>query len=149
MNQNLLKNVATDQVLGYYAAGVTKRTSDILDMSSYEGVMFVIGLGTIIEAGTLDAYVEQNTLNQTGGMARLAGQVAHTVTAANATLAKSAIVVDVYQPQERYIQCNITPATQNAVILGIVAIRYKSRKGPVAQAAGALKVTQLIQPAEA
>lgn len=145
---NLLKNVAIDQVLGYFAAGTTKRTSDILDMAGWDGVCFVAGLGTLIEAGTLDVFVEQNIVNSTSGMARLAGQAAHTVTAANALLAKSAIVVDVYRPVERYLQCNITPATQNAVILGIVAIRYSGRVSPPANA-GLLKATQLLEPAEA
>lgn len=145
---NLLKNMEINQVLGYYAAGVTKRTSDILDMAGYEGVMFIAGLGTIIEDGTLDVYVEQNTANNTSGMARLATTTAHTVTAANATLAKSAIVVDVYRPQERYVQCNITPATQNAVILGIVAVRYKEREYPAANSS-LLKSTLLVSPSEA
>ncbi|MEY2668124.1 MAG: hypothetical protein RJA59_762 [Pseudomonadota bacterium] len=144
----LLQNAQIDQVLGYYAAGVTKRTSDILDMQGYDGVLFVAGLGTIIENGTLDVFVEQNTANSTSGMARLATTTAHTVTAANALLAKSAIVVDVYRPQERYVQCNITPASQNAVILGIVAIRYHGRTKPTLNST-LLKSTQLASPAEA
>jgi hypothetical protein len=145
---NLSKNVAIDQVLGYYAAGTTKRTSDIIDMQGYEGVVFIAGLGTIIENGTVDVFVEQNTANATSGMARLATTTAHTVTAANALLAKSAIIVDVYKPQERYLQCNITPATQNAVILGIVAIRYNGKLAPQSNS-GLLKQTLLVSPAEA
>lgn len=145
---NLSKNVAIDQVLGYYAAGTTKRTSDIIDMQGWEGVVFVAGLGTIIEAGTIDVFVEQNTANATSGMARLATTTAHTVTSANAALAKSAIVVEVHKPQERYLQCNITPATQNAVILGIVAIRYNGKLAPQSNS-GLLKQTLLVSPAEA
>jgi hypothetical protein len=144
----LLQEVQVDQVLGYFAAGTTKRTSTILDMEGYDGVMFVAGLGTIIENGTLDVFVEQNTANSTSGMARLATTTAHTVTAANAALTQSAIVVDVFRPQERYLQCNITPATQNAVILGIVAIRYKGRTKPTLNSS-LLKSTQLSAPVEA
>jgi hypothetical protein len=146
---SLLKNCDIKQVLGYYAAGTTKRTSDIIDTQGYDGVLFVAGLGTIIENGTLDAFVEQNTANSTVGMARLATTTAHTVTAANALLAKSCILVDVYRPKERYVQANITPAVQNAVILGIVAILYKGHKQPVSQGATVLKSTQLTEPAEA
>lgn len=144
----LLQKCKIDQVLGYYAAGTTKRTSDIIDMAGWDGVCFVAGLGTIIENGTLDVFVEQNTANSTSGMARLATTTAHTVTAANALLAKSAIVVDVYRPQERYLQCNITPAAQNAVILGIVAIRYRGRVAPELNS-DLLKSTQLSSPDEA
>lgn len=145
---NLSKNVQIDQVLGYYAAGTTKRTSDIIDMAGYDGVIFVAGLGTIIEAGTVDVFVEQNTANSTSGMARLAGQTAYTVTAADALLAKSAIVVDIANPTEQYLQCNITPASQNAVILGIVAIRYSGRVKPTLNSA-LLQSTLLTGPAEA
>jgi hypothetical protein len=150
---NLLKNVAVKQVLGYYAAGTTKRTSDIVDTAGYDGVMFIASLGTIIEAGTLDVFVEQDAANATTYMARLATTAAHTITAANATLTKSCIVVDVFRPTDRYLQCNITPASQNAVICGIVAILYKGHKLPVTQVATALnaviKSTSLTEPAEA
>lgn len=143
-----LHNLQIDQVLGYYAAGTTKRTSDIIDMDGYDGVVFVAGLGTTIENGTVDVFVEQHTLNQTSGMARVATTTAHTITAANAALAKSAIVVDVFKPRERYLQCNITPAVSNAVILGIVAIRYKSHLAPVTNST-LIKSTRLVSPAEA
>lgn len=144
---NLSANTKIDQVLGYYAAGTTKRTSDIVDMSGFDGCLFVAELGTLIENGTLDVFVEQNTANATSGMARLATTTVHTVTAANAALAKSCILVDVYQPEERYLQCNITPATQNAVILGITAIRYNGKAKP--SVGTALKTTVLVGAAEA
>ena len=146
---NLSKNVKIDQVLGYYAAGTTKRTSAILDMSGYEGICFVAGLGTIIEAGTIDVYPEQDDANATTGMAELAGTAAYTITAAAAALTYSCIIVDIYKPLKRYIQCNITPAGQNAVILGIVALRYKGKFGPEAMTTPyPLKATMLISPAE-
>lgn len=141
------QNLKVDQVLGYYAAGTTKRTSDIIDMDGYDGVVFVAGLGTVLENGTVDVFVEQNTANSTAGMARLATTTAYTVTAADALVAKSCVVVDVYKPRERYLQCNVTPAVANAVILGVVAIRYKTHLGPVTQ--DALKTTRLVSPAEA
>lgn len=144
---NLLNEVAIDQVLGYFAAGTTKRTSSIIDMANHEGVIFIAGLGTIIEDGTLDVFVEQNTLNSVSGMARISPSNLHTVSAADATLVQSAIVLDIYQPQERYLQCNITPAVQNAVILGISAIRYMGRVSPQANAS-LLQKTILASPDE-
>ena len=148
MSNNLSKSVAVDQVLGYFAAGTTKRTSSIIDMAGYEGVMFIAGLGTTIENGTLDVYVEQHTLNQTSGMARLATTTVHTVTAANAALTQSAVVVDVYRPRERYLQINITPADQNAVILGVTAIRYNGKLEP-STLGTQIKQTLLVEPTEA
>lgn len=144
----MLNNAKIDQALGYYAAGQTKRVSDIIDMDGYDGVMFVAGLGTVLENGTVDVYVEQNDANSTSGMARLATTTAYTMTAGDATVAKSAILVDVYKPQERYLQCNVTPAVANAVVLGVVAIRYKSHLCPATNG-DVLQSTRLVSPAEA
>ena len=146
---NLSKNVKIDQILGYFAAGTTKRTSAILDMSGYEGVIFVAGLGTLVEAGTIDVFAEGDDENSTGSMAELAGTAAYTITAAAAALTYSCIVLDVYKPLERYIQCNITPASESAVILGITAIRYKGKMGPEAMTTPyPLKATMLVSPEE-
>ena len=146
---NLSKNVKVTQALGYFAAGTTKRTSAIIDMANYEGVMFVVGLGTIIENGTLDAYCEENTSNTTVGMARIpASTVALTVTAGMAAKTSSCILVDVYQPKEQFVQCNITPATSNAVILGIVAIQYKGKNKPSVQDASVLATNFFQSPSE-
>lgn len=143
------KSNLVSQILGYFAAGTTKRTSSIIDMSGYDGVLFIIGLGTLIEDGTLDGFVEQNTANSASGMARLATTTAYTVTAADALKTQSCILVDVFRPQERYLQCNITPATQNAVVLGITAIRYRGRVKPESQDSTVLVATSLGSPAEA
>lgn len=148
---SLINNVAVDQILGYYAAGTTKRVSDIIDMAGYEGCMFIFELGTLLENGTVKAYVEGNAANATSGMAEVAGCPTITVTAAQALLAKSAIVVDIYQPTpgtNRYLQANITPAVANAVILGITAIRYNGKLKPELNAS-LLNKTVLVSPAAA
>ena len=146
---NLSKNVKIDQILGYYTAGTTKRTSAILDMSGYEGVVFVASLGTLLESGTVDVYAEGDDENGAGSMAKLAGTAAYAVTEAAVALTYSCIILDVYKPLERYIQCNITPAVSNAVILGITAIRYKGKMGPEAMTTPyPLKATMLVSPDE-
>ena len=145
---NLLKNVKVDQILGYFAAGKVAKSSDIIDMQGYEGCLFIAGFGTIIENGTLDVQVLQDTDSAGGTMAAVAGTEAYTVTAADAALTQSAIAVDIYKPQERYLKVTVTPAVQNAVILGVVAIRYKGKMGPDANG-DLLKATQLISPDEA
>lgn len=142
---NLLKNVKIDQVLGYTAAGQVAKTSDIIDLSGYEGVLFIAEFGTIIEAGTIHVQVQQGDAADGNDAAAVSGTAAHTVTEANATLGKSAIAVDVYKPLKRYARVVVTPATQNAVICGVTAIRYKGKMGPDANA-DLLKATQLISP---
>lgn len=145
---NLLKNVKIDQILGYFAAGTTAKTSSIIDMQGYEGVLFIAEFGTIIEGGTINVQVLQDTDSGGGAMAAVAGTAAHTVTATDAARTQSAIAVDVYKPLKRYLEVTVTPAVQNAVICGVTAIRYKGKMGPDANA-DLLKATQLVSPSEA
>lgn len=148
---NLLKNCKITQVLGYYAAGVTARKADIIDMANYDGVMFIFEFGTLIEAGTLDCYVNGDAANSTSAMTRLLTTTAHTITAANAALGKSCIVVDIFQPDpvlHRYLEAVADPNDQNAVILGITAIQYNGRVHPDTQSSSVLKSTFLQSPGE-
>lgn len=145
----MLDRLQIDRILGYFAAGQTKRTSAIIDMAGFDGVIFVADLSTLLETGTLDVFVEQNVVNSGTGMARLATTTAYTVTAADALKTQSCILVEVYRPLERYLQANITPATANAVITGITSIRYHGVKSPPTRPANVLKSTRLVSPAEA
>ena len=131
---SLLNDVKIIPVLGYYAAGVTERkASTIIDMAGYEGCMFVYLFGTLVAAGTLNCWVYGNSTSATGGTKLTTATVAHLVTAANALLTKSAIAIDVYQPDPglyRYLEASIDPDDQNEEILGIIAIQYKGKFKP-------------------
>lgn len=142
----LSDNVKITPVLGYFAAGVTKRTSTIIDMDGFDGVVFVGILGTTLATGTVDMFVEQDVANATTNMARLATTTVYTVPAEPAAL--TSVQVDVYKPRERYLQANITPAVANAVICGMVAIQYKGHLCPVVADSTVVKTTKLISPAE-
>lgn len=129
---NHSKNTKIIPVLGYFAAGTNKRTSSIVDMQGFEGVEFVALFGTLIAAGTIDVYAEQDDVNATTDMSRVpATTTPHTVTTADALLALSAIRLDIYQPEKRYVQCNIKPASQSEEILGMIAILYNGKVKPI------------------
>jgi len=143
---NLSRNVKVTPILGYYAAGVTARKAAIVDMAGFEGCMFLYLFGTLIEAGTLDCYVNGDAANSTSAMARLLTTTAHTITAADALLTQSCVIVDVYQPDpvlHRYLEAVADPSDQNAVILGIVAIQYDGKNHPDTNPASVLKETFL------
>ena len=129
---NGLTNLKITQLLGYFAAGTTAKKGDMLDMAGFEGCLFIFQMGTLIEAGTLVASITGNTTSVTGGTA-LDATASHTVTAVTAALTQSALAIDVYQPEpslNRYLEPIITPAVQNAVILGITAIQYGGKLKP-------------------
>jgi hypothetical protein len=109
-----------------------RKASTIIDMAGYEGCLFIFEFGTIIEAGVLKCNIYGNTTSATGGT-KIDSSLSHTVTAANAALTQSAIAIDVYQPDPtlyRYLEASIDPDDQNAVILGITAIRYNGKLKP-------------------
>jgi len=129
---NLMTNVKVDQVLGYFAAAQTVRKSDIVDMTGFEGCMFVYEFCTILDTGVIACDINGNTTNATGG-SKLAGGASATIDATTAALTQSAIVVDIYQPEpslHRYLEAMITPTVANAVITGITAIRYNGKLKP-------------------
>lgn len=142
---NLSKNTKVTQVLGYFTAAQTTRDSSILDMDGYEGVVFIALFGTLLENGTIKLSADQNTANSASGMAELAGSSAYTVLAAD--VLGSALVLDVYRPEERYVRASIDIGVSNALICGIVAIQYCAGVAP--PTTGALQATTLISPAEA
>lgn len=128
----LVTKLKVDQVLGYYTAAQTTRKSDIVDMAGYEGCMFIFEFGTLLETGTIACDINGNSANATGGT-KLKGGATFTVTAAAALLAKSAIVVDIYQPEPstyRYLEAMISLGTANTLITGITAIRYEGKDKP-------------------
>jgi hypothetical protein len=145
---NLAKNTKVTQVLGYYSAATTTRNSAILDMSGYEGVMFIALFDTLIAAGTLKLSADQDTDSAGGTMAEVAGSTTHTITTAEAAATgKTGLVLDLYKPQERYVRASIDIAGQNAVIGGIVAIQYNGKVAPPTH--GVMNCDVLVSPAEA
>ena len=148
---NLVTRTKVTQVLGYYGAGTTNEKADIIDMANFDGVMFIFELGQLTTAGTVDCFVKGDAANATGAMTRLLGQTIHTVSAAEAAYTKSCILVDIFQPDpvlHRYLEANITPAAQSAVILGITAIQYSGRLHPDAQSASVIESTFIQSPVE-
>ena len=131
---NLLNHVKITPVLGYYAAGVTERkATTIIDMAGYEGCLFLYLFGTLLDTAVLNCWLYGNSVSATGGTKLTTATVAHTTTTAQATIAESAIAIDVYQPDPalyRYLEASIDPDTANAEILGIIAIQYNGKKKP-------------------
>jgi len=136
---NLLNEVKITPVLGYYAAGVTERKAPtIIDTAGYDGCLFLYLFGTnLLETAVLNCWIYGHDVDATGGTKLTTATVAHTVTAANALLAKSAIAIDVFQPDPalyRYLEASIDPDMANAEILGIIAIQYNGNVKPDANA---------------
>jgi len=135
MQENALINgIKLTKVMDSQAAAQTNRDSDIIDMQGYDGVMFLASFGVLIENGTLELVVDQNTANSTSGMAELTGTVTHTCGASDS---ESMLAIDVYKPRKRYLRCGIEIGTQNAEIDSVIAIQYGAHNRPITQSTDA------------
>jgi hypothetical protein len=135
---NLSKGIKITVVSPAATAATTAIDSSILDMSGYEGVMFIALTGDVTAASDLTLTVKGNSANHLTVPAPIT-QAATTLFAAGAADADSkALMVDVYKPALRYVFANLTRATQNAVIGGIIAIQYEAKTKPTTQDASVI-----------
>jgi hypothetical protein len=144
---SLLKNVKITRVANAAAAATTDVNGSILDMQSFEGVMFVALLGDVADTSVLALKAEQNTVNSGTGMAALTGNAGLTAGASNAD--NTALVLDVHKPRERYVRPVLSRGTANAVVDGIIAIQYGPQHKPTTQAASVIASALIADPAEA
>jgi hypothetical protein len=130
-------------------AGTTEVDTSILDMAGYDGVMFVAVLGTVTAGSVLAISVQQNALNQTGGMAAIVdgpsgANAAAGLTDVGGASSNGALAVDVFRPLSRYVRAALTRTTANAVVQTILAFQYKAKKRPTLQDASVLALAQAI-----
>ena len=127
------------------ADGQTDPDSDRVDMSGYDGVLFVGILGTIADTGTVTLTAKQAATDIVG-TALTDGSVE-----AAADDDDKLLVIDIFRPTKRYVGTTLTRGTANSVYGGTLAIQYKARSRPTTQAAAQLAaaMAQLVSPAEA
>jgi hypothetical protein len=146
---NLITSVKIEEVGAPVAnANNTDQNSDRLDMSGWDGVVFIVPITDCVQAGVATLKVEENTSDSDTGMTALTGATATATSAGNDDLNNMLLVVDVYRPRERYVQGVITSATQNIAFGNTIAIRYQGRKLPITEAASIADSAIVISPAE-
>jgi hypothetical protein len=135
MINSLLKQAVIDKCLVATVAGTSDTlTGDILDMQGFDSVMFIAILGDVTATSVL-------TLKAYAGNAAALGDGAYktttaTYTAAAADADNKLIILDCVQIGNfRYVRPDLVRATANAVVDGIIAIRYNARNVPVTASA--------------
>lgn len=105
MPSNLLSRCKLVKVADHTANGTSAVTSSIVDTAGYQGVVFFTSVSTA--AADVSLKVQQNTANETTGMADLEG----TSVVSGASPSNEDMIVEVRRPQERYVQCVVTRTT--------------------------------------
>lgn len=130
---SLLKNVKVAYVAGAAAAAQTEVLSSVLDMSGYDGVMFIALLGDVTATSVLTLTAKGNTASSTSSPTPVTQTATAAFTAGASDADSTALVVDVYDPAMRYAFASLTRTTANAVVNGIVAIQYTAEYRPTTQ----------------
>lgn len=127
---SVLKDIAISRVMNEVVAGQTEQKSSVVDCQDYDGICFIVLLGAVTDTCVLTATAYENTASSTSSPTPTAlTPAAGPVTAASSS--DLMMVVDVYRPQQRYVFLDLTRTTANAVISGVIALRYRGRVRPV------------------
>lgn len=121
--------VAIDRVMNAVIAGITDQTGSSVDMQAggaADGVMFIGTVGALTATQVTQMKAQVSSDDGVGdAFADLAGS--QTTAMADGDSNK-AIVLDIFQPPERYVRPIFERGTANAVIDGIIAVRYRLAK---------------------
>jgi hypothetical protein len=142
MGSYLSEDVKVTLVQAALADGQTDPDSSSVDMSGYDGVMFIGVVGTITGSGTANLIAAQSSDDST--FATLSGMTATKTAAAQSD---TTMILDVQRPADRYVRTTLTRAVANSVYGGTIAIQYKARS-LAAAAALANSIVRGITPAE-
>lgn len=106
------------------ATGTTVVDSTALDMQDWDGVIWIVRIGT--PGADRNIRAQQDTVVGMGAAADLAGTLVNSAT-------NNVHVLDLKRPSKRFVRCRITRGTTTTVDT-LIAIRYRGRKRGVAQA---------------
>ena len=105
--RNFLNGNKVVKLLDNAASATSDVTSGIVDTAGYEGAVIFTSLGTANATNTMK--VQQNTANQTTGMADLTG------TSITSGSSDEDLIVNIHQPLERYLQVVVARGVATAV----------------------------------
>ena len=147
MPVELNAKISLQRVMNAVAVGTTVQNGEAVDLAGYEGVLFVVAMGTITD-GTPKIKAQQDVVVGMGGAADLA----NTGITLAATDDNKLVALDIKRPLERFVRCVVdrsvgAPAT-GSVIDSVVAIRYGADVHPTVHDADVAGSETHYQPAE-
>lgn len=113
------------------AAGATAINGTAIDMSGYEGCLFVLQMGAIVGGAVTSLKVQQDTASAFGSPQDLAGSNQAIADTADDTV----FYVDIKRPTKDFVRLVVSRATQNATC-SAMAYLYRGRQFPTAHGAG-------------
>lgn len=142
MARNFLSRCKLVKLADHTANGTTDVTTSIIDTAGYQGVVFFTSVGTA--AADVSVKIQQNTANQTTGMADLEGS---SVVSGHSP-SNEDMIVEVHRPQERYLQAVVTRTT-STTCESVWAALYDGSPGVAGNSVSGTQLAELLaSPAE-
>lgn len=143
---NLGKGVKVTRVMNAVAAGTTSQNGSTLDMTGFEGVMFIALFGALTATQVTALKAQQGAASNLSDAADLVGTSVGPLADGDGN---KALVLDVYKPRERYVRGVVVRGTANAVIDGMIAIQYGAGLKPTVHDATTIAFAEThVSPAE-
>lgn len=143
---NLLNNVEFVVVEAAAAAAQSALTTDTIDMAGWTGVVFVAHLGDVSDGSVL-GLTAYDSDESNANFDDLEDPLAFTAGASDAD--NKLLILDVVRPERRYVRCVLSRTTANAIVGGIIGIKYGPLHTPVTQGETVLASGTLSNPARA
>ncbi len=135
---NLSKDIKVTVVEAAAGAAQSELVSDVLDMSGYDGVLFIALTGDVSDTSVLTLTVKANSANSVSSPTPVTQKATDAFTAGAATADSKVLMVDVYKPTLRYVFASLTRTAANAIVGGIIAIQYGASNKPTTQDASVI-----------
>jgi hypothetical protein len=134
MARNFLSRQKVVKVADHSTASTADVTSSIVDTAGYDGVVFMTSFGTANATNTVK--VQQNTANQTTGMADVVG------TSVASGSSDEDVIIEIHKPTERYIQV-VAARGASSTLESVWAILYNGTPGLAANSVSGTQIAEL------
>lgn len=125
--QNLLPNILIKRISNAAAAGTTDINAAVVDMQDYRGALCIAAVGTLTANQVTKLIAEQSKARDGTGDAF--AKIAETTALAD-TDGNKLLILEVCEPQERYVRFTLDRGTANAVLDSMVVLLYRPRVRP-------------------
>lgn len=143
-NINMLKDAKVSRVANAASAAQTAVTSAVLDMQGFDSVVFIALLGDVTTGSVLTLTGKGNSAASTSSPTPKVYPGAPTFTAGASDADNKVMILDIQKPRDRYVFAELTRTTANAVVDGIIAIRYNSHERPLVDQDVSVLVSALL-----
>ena len=129
---NFISNVKISRIEDGAVAGVTTLTSDVVDMSGFDGLVFLAALGDVLDTGVNVLQAQQSDVGDGSGMVNIAASVV-SFTAGASDADNKLMLLEIARPTKRFLRVTLARSVANTVLDGIFSFQSSPAEAPVTQ----------------